>query len=55
MYVLGGESLVMHKQKVDISGIVDNKGFVARGHQMPGFLVGAVSYLVHCASVSPCN
>lgn len=48
MYVLGGESLVVHEQKVDISGIVDNKGFVAGGHQMPGFLVGTVPYLNDC-------
>lgn len=54
MYVLGGECFVMHKQKVDISGVVDNKGFVTGGHQMPGFLVGTVSYLNHCTFVSPC-
>ena len=52
MYILCGERLVMHKQKVNISGVVDNEGFVAGRHQMPGFLVGTVSDLNHGTSVS---
>ena len=54
VYVLGGESLVVHEQKVDISGIVNNESFVAGGHQISGFLVRTVSYLNHCASISLC-
>ena len=54
MNVLGSESLVVHEQKVDISGIVNNESFVTGGHQMSGFFVRTVSYLNHCASISLC-
>ena len=52
MYVLRRESLVVHKQKVDISGVVHNKSFVPGGHQMPGFLIGTVSDLNHGTLIS---
>lgn len=32
VYVLGSESLVVHEQKVDIFGIVNDESFVAGGH-----------------------
>lgn len=31
----------MHEEKVDIARIVDEKDFVARRHEVTGFLVGA--------------
>lgn len=53
MYLLCRERLVVHKQKVDISGVVDNEGFVAGRHQMSSFLIGTVSDLKHGTSISP--
>lgn len=35
----------MHQEEVDIGGIVDEEGFVAGGHHVAGFLVGAVADL----------
>ena len=45
MHILCRKCLVVHKQKVNVSGIVDNESFVARRHKMSGFLVRAVSDL----------
>lgn len=35
----------MHKEEIDIGGVIDNKGFVARGHHVAGFLIRAESDL----------
>ena len=35
----------MHQEEVDIAGVVDEEGFVAGGHEVAGFLVGAESNL----------
>ena len=43
--VLCGKSLVVHEEEVDISGIVDQKSFVARGHHVAGLLVGSKANL----------
>ena len=39
MDVLCGEGLVVHKEKVDIAGVVDEKGLVAGGHHVAGLSV----------------
>ena len=52
MYVLCRKRLVVHEQKVDISGVVDDESLMAGRHQMPGFFIGTVSYLNHGASIS---
>ena len=45
MDVLCRERLIVHEQKVDIFGIVDNEGLVAGRHEMPSLLIGTVSDL----------
>ena len=35
----------MHEQEVDIAGVVHEEGLVARGHEVAGFFVGAVTDL----------
>ena len=52
MYVLCRESPIVHEEKVDVSGIMDDESFVAGGHQMPGFLIGTISNLSHGTSIS---
>jgi hypothetical protein len=51
-YILGSEGLVVHEEKLDISGVVNQESLVARWHHVAGFLVGAKSDL-H-SSISPC-
>ena len=43
--LLGSESLVVHEEEVDVAGVVDEEGLVARGHEVAGFSVGAVADL----------
>lgn len=52
MYVLCRERLVVHKQKVNVSRIMDHESFVTGRHHMPGFLVRTVSDLNHGTSIS---
>ena len=37
--VLCGEGLVMHKEEVDIAGVVDEESLVAGGHHVASLLV----------------
>jgi hypothetical protein len=40
---LSGVGAVVHEQKLNVPGVVDEEGLVARGHHVLGLLVGAVS------------
>ena len=44
-YLLGCEGLIVHKQEVDIAGVVHEEGLVAGGHEVAGLSVGAVTDL----------
>lgn len=37
--VLGGESLVVHQEEVNIASVVDEESLVAGGHQVASLLV----------------
>lgn len=52
MDVLCRERLIVHEQKVDISGIVDNEGLMAGRHEMPSFFIGTVSDLIRGTCIS---
>lgn len=43
--VLGGVGPVVHHQELDVPNVVDEKGFVARGHHVARLFVGAVADL----------
>lgn len=45
--ILSGVGAVVHEQKLNVPGVVDEEGLVARGHHVLGLLVGAVSDLFH--------
>ena len=45
--VLGGVGLVVHEEKVEVTGVVDDESLVAGWHQVTGLLVGTVSDLNH--------
>lgn len=40
----------MHQEELDILGVVDEEGLVARGHHVAGLLVAAVADLTHRAN-----
>jgi hypothetical protein len=43
--ILSGVGAVVHEEKLNVPGVVDEEGLVARGHHVLGLLVGAVSDL----------
>lgn len=45
MYILGGKGLVVHEEKFDVLGVLDEESLVAVGHKVTGLLVGAVTNL----------
>ena len=58
MYSLCGVGLVVHEEKVQVAGVVDEEGLVAGRHHVAGLLVAAVADLyAECpsASVSSCT
>ena len=52
-YVLSREGLVVHEEEVDISGVVDEEGLVARGHHVSCLSVGAISDLQRASTHQP--
>lgn len=45
--VLGGVGAVVHEEKVELAGVVDEESLVAGGHHVAGLLVGTVTDLGH--------
>jgi len=45
--VLGSVGAVVHEQELDVLGVVDKEGLVARGHHVASLLVGTVANLLH--------
>lgn len=43
----------MHEEQLDVAGVVDNEGLVARGHHVPSLLVAAIADLNSSACVVP--
>lgn len=43
--VLSGVGLVVHEEKVEVTGVVDDESLVAGRHHVAGLLVGAVTDL----------
>jgi hypothetical protein len=41
--ILGSVGAVVHQEELDILGVVDEEGLVARGHEVAGLLVAAVT------------
>jgi len=39
VHILCGEGLVVHEEKVNVSGVVDQESLVARGHHVASLLV----------------
>lgn len=52
MDILSGVGAVVHEQKLNVPGVVDEEGLVARGHHVLGLLVGAVSDLSITSPIS---
>lgn len=46
--------LIVHQQQVHVARVVHQEGFVARGHHVSGFAVGAVADLLWCISMLFC-
>jgi hypothetical protein len=44
--VLCGVGLVVHQEELDIVGVLNEEGLVARGHHVAGLLVGAIADLL---------
>lgn len=44
--VLGSEGLVVHKEKVNITDVVDEEGLVSGWHHVAGLLVGSKTNLI---------
>lgn len=51
VYILGGKGLVVHEEKFDVLGVLDEESLVAVGHKVTGLLVGAVTNLQ--SNISP--
>ena len=43
--VLSGVGPVVHQEELDVVGVADDEGLVARGHHVLGLLVGAIADL----------
>ena len=50
--ILSGVGTVVHEQKLNVPGVVDEEGLVARGHHVLGLLVGTVSDLSITSHIS---
>lgn len=50
--ILSGVGAVVHEQKLNVPGVVDEEGLVARGHHVLGLLVGTVSDLSITSHIS---
>lgn len=51
---LGGEGLVVHKEEVNVAGVVHEESLVAGGHHVASLLVGSETNLSSLISPCPC-
>jgi len=56
IHVLGGEGLVVHKEEIDVAGVVYEESLVAGGHHVASLLVGTETNLrIPSAFVLSCD